>query len=98
MFEIPAAEPTWSAGTAAVEPDEAGPLASPRPTESTSSGPTNAAYVHDDSTNASTANPRVASPNPSATARPPPILPASGVIAGVIAIIAAAAGRVASPA
>ena len=32
MFEMPAAEPTWSAGTAAVEPDDAGPFASPRPT------------------------------------------------------------------
>ena len=48
--------------------------------------------------NASATKPIVASANPSATARPPPILPASGVIAGVMAIIAAAAGSVASPA
>src|SRR3954470_13080052 len=98
MFEIPEACPTWSRGTAAVEPDEAGPLATPRPTASATSGPTNAAYVHDASTNASTTKPAAARPNPSATAAPPPMRPASGVISGVIAIMPAAAGSVASPA
>src|SRR4051794_7414775 len=98
MFEIPEACPTWSRGTAAVEPDEAGPLATPRPTPSATSRPTNAAYVHDASTNPSTANPTAASPKPSATAAPPPMRPASGVISGVIAIMPAAAGSVASPA
>src|SRR4051812_19377214 len=98
MFEIPEACPTWSRGTAAVEPDEAGPLATPRPTASATSGPTNAAHVHEASTNASTAKPTAARPKPSATAAPPPIRPASGVISGVIAIMPAAAGSVASPA
>src|SRR6188472_888939 len=98
MLEIPDAEPTCSGFTAAVEPDDAGPLEMPRPTDSRIIGPTNAMYSHEAWTNASTAKPVVASRKPSATARPPPILPASGVIAGVIAIIAAAAGKVASPA
>src|SRR6188472_1663030 len=69
MFEIPEAEPTWSADTAAVEPEEAGPLEMPRPTESTSSGAMNAAYAHDASTNASAAKPAVARTKPSASAR-----------------------------
>src|SRR6478752_2725794 len=98
MFEIPEAAPTSSADTADVEPDEAGPLATPRPTASTTSGTTNAAYVQDASTNVSAPKPTAASAKPSATARPAPILAASGVMAGVIATMPAAAGSVASPA
>src|SRR3954454_22158652 len=98
MFEMPDAWPTWSAETDEVEPDDAGPLAIPSPTASPTSGRTNAAYVHEASTNASAAKPAVARANPNAMARPPPILVASGVINGVIAIIPAAAGSVARPA
>src|SRR6186713_3369156 len=98
MFEMPDACPTSSGDTAAVDPDDAGPFATPRPIASATSGATKAPYVHDDSTNASTASPRAARPNPSATAAPPPMRPASGVISGVMAIMPAAAGSVASPA
>src|SRR3954447_18214030 len=98
MFEMPDACPTWSGETDAVDPDEAGPFATPRPIASATSGATKAAYVQDASTNASTPNPAAARPNPSATAAPPPMRPASGVISGVIATIPAAAGSVASPA
>ena len=61
------------------------------------SGSTNAAYVHDDSTNASTANPTAARPKPATIAMRVPIFTASGVMSGVTAIIAAAAGSVATP-
>src|SRR5215204_2382844 len=98
MFEMPDAWPTSSGDTDDVDPDEAGPLAMPRPTASATSGATNAAYVQDPSTNASTTKPAVASAKPSATARPAPIFTASGVMTGVTAIIPAAAGSVASPA
>src|SRR4029079_16305275 len=43
MLEIPEACPTWSCGTAEVDADDAGPLASPSPAESTISGTTKAA-------------------------------------------------------
>src|SRR5690242_7612962 len=98
MFEMPEAEPTWSGGTEDVEPDEAGPFEIPRPTAITTIGSTNAAYAHEASTNASQEKPIVASRNPSATARPAPIFPASGVMPGVMMIIPAAAGSVARPA
>src|SRR5215208_3861387 len=98
MFEIPDAAPTWSAETDDVEPAEAGPLAIPRPTARATSGATNATYAHDASTNASAAKPAVARRNPSPTALAPPSLTASGVIAGVMAIMPAAAGNVARPA
>src|SRR3954469_12771470 len=98
MFEIPDAAPTWSGGTADVEPAEAGPLAMPSPTARTTSGAMNATYSHDPWTNASAAEPTVASRTPIPTARAPPILTASGVIAGVMAIMPAAAGSVARPA
>src|SRR3954454_20060888 len=98
MFELPAAWPTWSAETDAVDPDDAGPLAMPRPTASPTSGRTNARYAHDASTNASAAKPAVASAKPNAIARAPPTRLASGVMSGVIAIIPAAAGSVARPA
>src|SRR3954468_17840072 len=98
MLEIPDAEPTCSGSTDAVEPADAGPLATPRPMDRRIIGPTNATYSQEASTNASTAKPIVARRKPSATARPAPIFPASGVIAGVMAIIAAAAGSVARPA
>src|SRR3954465_5087442 len=98
MFDMPAAWPTWSAETDAVEPDEAGPLAMPRPTASPTSGRTNAAYSHDALTNARTAKPAAASTKPRAMARPPPTFAASGAISGVMAIIPAAAGSVARPA
>src|SRR4051812_47966643 len=98
MFDMPEACPTWSRGTDAVDPDDAGPFATPRPIASATSGTTKAAYVQDASTNASAPKPAAARPNPSATAAPPPMRPASGVINGVIAIIPAAAGSVASPA
>ncbi len=38
MLEIPDACPTWSCETAAVDADDAGPFASPSPTESSTSG------------------------------------------------------------
>src|SRR3954447_11171825 len=98
MFEMPAARPTWSSETDEGEPDDAGRLAKPRPTASPTSGRTNAAYVHDASTNARAAKPAVASANPNAIARAPPTRLASGVMSGVIAIIPAAAGSVARPA
>src|SRR5688572_21752313 len=98
MFEMPEACPTSSGDTDDVDPDDAGPFATPRPIASATSGSTKAPYVQDASTNARAANPAAASPNPSATAAPPPMRPASGVISGVIAIMPAAAGRVASPA
>src|SRR3954465_11950701 len=98
MFDMPAAWPTWSAETDEVEPDDAGPLAMPRPTASPTRGRTNAAYVHDASTKVSAAKPAGASAKPIPTARAPPILLASGVMNGVITIIPAAAGRVARPA
>jgi len=62
------------------------------------SGSTKAAYVHDASTNVSAPKPTVAMRKPRATARPPPIFAASGVISGVMAIMPAAAGSVARPA
>src|SRR3954452_10899794 len=98
MFEMPDAWPTWSAETEAVDPDDAGPLAMPSPTASPTSGRTNAAYVHDASTNASAPEPTVASATPKAAAPAAPILVASGVINAVITIIPAAADRVARPA
>src|SRR3954451_5613353 len=98
MFEIPEAWPTWSCGTAEVDADDAGPLESPSPAAIATSGSTNTAYFHDESTKARTAKPTAATPKPIRIARPVPILTAIGVISGVIAIIAAAAGRVASPA
>src|SRR3954453_12457231 len=97
MFEIPDARPTWSAGTLDVEADDAGPFERPRPAERTMSGSTNAAYVQDDSTNASAPTPTAASPKPATIARRVPIFTASGVMSGVTAIIAAAAGSVATP-
>src|SRR5262245_47576672 len=98
MLEMPDASPTWSADTAAVDAEEAGPLQSPRPTERTTSGPTSAAYVQLDCTKAMTANPPAVSTKPSATTLAAPNLTASGVMNGVTAIITAAAGSVARPA
>ena len=99
MFEIPDAEPTWSAETDDVEPADAGPLARPRPTASAISGTTNAAYVprrvHEREVAEADRRERRTR---DATALAPPILAASGVIAGVMAIMPAAAGSVASPA
>ena len=42
MLEMPDAEPTWSAGTDAVEPADAGPLEMPSPTAIAIIGTTNA--------------------------------------------------------
>src|SRR2546423_15031402 len=98
MFEMPDSCPTSSGSTTAVEADDAGPFASPSPTAITTSGITNARYVHDAVTNTKAAHATAARPNPSAIALREPILTASGVMSGVIAIIAAAAGRVARPA
>ena len=78
--------------------DEAGPLASPNPTAIATSGATNAAYSHDAPTNRNTPQPIAARAKPAPIAARLPILTASGVISGVIAIIPAAAGNVASPA
>src|SRR5919112_606730 len=86
MFEIPDACPTSSAETTAVDADDAGPLASPSPTAVAASGATNTAYVHE------------ALAKPTATAFRDPIFTASGVMSGVTAIMAAAAGSVARPA
>src|SRR5436190_24384797 len=97
MFEIPDACPTWSGETLDVEADEAGPFARPRPAASAASGTTNAAYVQEDSTNASAPKPTAARPKPTTIARRVPIFTARGVISGVTAIIAAAAGSVAMP-
>src|SRR5947199_8604900 len=98
MLEMPDAAPTSSTDTAAVDAEEAGPLASPSPAAIAISGSTNIAYVQDASTNARTANPTAANANPAATAIAGPILPASGVISGVMSISAPAAGSVAIPA
>ena len=57
MFETPDAEPTCSAGTHAVDADDDGPLLSPMPTAMATSGRTNAAYRHDDSTRPTAAKP-----------------------------------------
>ena len=97
-IEIPDAAPTWSADTAEVEADDAGPFASPRPTAIRISGITKAGYSHEASTKIRRVDPAVPRMNPSATACREPIFTASGVIAGVIRISAAAAGRVARPA
>src|SRR3954447_9080009 len=98
MFEIPDAWPTWSAGTDEVDAEDAGPFASPRPMAVATRGSTNATYRQDESTNTRAPNPTAASAKPTRIAIPVPILTAMGVISGVIAIIAAAAGSVASPA
>src|SRR5690349_18138069 len=98
MFEMPEAWPTWSASTAAVEADDAGPFATPSPIASAMSGSTKAAYVHDAWTNASAANPTAASANPTTTAVAAPMRAASGAMNGVITIMPAAAGSVATPA
>src|SRR5262249_11341347 len=98
MFEMPEAAPTSFAETELVDADDAGPLASPRPTALAISGSTNAAYAHDAPTNARAPKPTVASRKPIATARAAPTRAARGAITGVIAIIAAAAGSVAIPA
>ena len=84
MFEMPEAWPTWSAGTADVEADEAGPLARPRPAAITASGTTKAAYAQDAWTNASTPKPIAERPKPATIANRVPILTAIGVISGVI--------------
>src|SRR5213079_2534129 len=98
MFEMPDACPTSSGATAAVDADDAGPFARPSPTAIATSGITNARYVHDAVTKTRAAHATAARPNPSAIALREPILTASGVMSGVTAIIAAAAGRVARPA
>src|SRR3954466_5670392 len=100
MFEIPDACPTCSDATTSVEveADDAGPFESPRPAESTMSGITKTAYDQDDVTKASTAKPAAARPKPATIAIRVPILTAIGVMNGVITIIAAAAGSVATPA
>src|SRR3954452_4950789 len=98
MFEIPEAWPTWSCGTAEVDADQAGPLESPSPAAIATRGHTNTAYLQEESTKASTPNAAAAPPNPTMIASSLPILTAIGAFRGVIAIIAAAAGRVASPA
>src|SRR3954447_8933048 len=98
MFEIPDAAPTSSGETEEVDADEAGPFASPSPTATATSGRTNAPYVHDACTNASTAKPTAPTAKPSTIAIRVPMRTAIGVISGVIAIMAAAAGSVARPA
>src|SRR3954464_15639218 len=103
MLEMPEAAPTCSGATDAVEADEAGPLARPRPTATATRGRTNAQYDHPASTKARTPAPtrpgprarRAESRTPSPPACREPIFWASGVISGVMAIIAAAAGSVA---
>src|SRR5436190_133489 len=98
MFEMPDAAPVSRASTDEVDAADAGPFATPSPTAINTSGATNATYVHEAPTKMRMPDPRVATANPSATARPAPILTASRVIKGVTAIIAAAAGSVARPA
>src|SRR3954452_16540084 len=98
MFEMPDAAPVSRASTEEVDADDAGPLAIPSPTAISTSGATNATYAHDAPTKIRIPDPSVATAKPSATARPAPIFIASRVINGVTAIIAAAAGNVASPA
>src|SRR5947208_14831286 len=92
MFEMPEAWPTWSAGTADVEAEEAGPLERPSPAAITASGTMKAAYAQDAWTNARTPKPIAESPKPATIARPVPILTAIGVISGVTRIIASAYG------
>ena len=99
MFEIPDACPTWSCDTtaAAVDADDAGPLARPSPPASTRSGRTKLAYVHDDSTSANAPNPAAPKAKPTTMASLVPMRAASGVISGVTAISPTAAGSVATP-
>src|SRR3954447_1918738 len=98
MFEMPDAAPVSRASPDDVDRDDAGPLATPRPTAISTSGAMNATYAHDAPTKIRIAEPAVATAKPRATARPAPIFIANRVINGVTAIIAAAAGSVASPA
>src|SRR3954454_12046017 len=98
MLEMPDAAPTWSADTADVEADDAGPFDRPSPTPMAISGRTNAPYSQEDCTKASATKPIAPRRKPRPTARREPIFCASGVMNGVMAIIAAAAGSVARPA
>src|SRR4029079_525688 len=72
MLETPEAPPTWFSGTEAVAADDAGPLDIPMPTAMATSGSTNATYVHDAPTNATTTNPIVVRANPAPIVCRPP--------------------------
>src|SRR5436190_3037019 len=98
MLEMPEAAPVSFGSTEDVDAADAGPFAIPSPIAISTSGATKATYIHDAPTKTRIPDPIVAIAKPSATARPGPILSASGVINGVTRIMAAAAGSVASPA
>src|SRR6476469_3728370 len=98
MFETPEADPTWLAGTHAVEADEAGPLDRPIPTATATSGSRKTTYFHEDSTKPIAANPTPVSRKPRVTTSRPPKRPARRGTNGAIATRPAVAGRVARPA
>ncbi len=98
MLETPDAAPTWFSGTDAVAADEAGPLDSPIPTATATSGSTKAAYRQSASANPTAANPTAVSTNPiPMTWRPPNRLATRGT-KGATATNPAVAGSVAKPA
>src|SRR5262245_54983042 len=98
MLDTPEAAPTWSSGTHAVDAAEAGPLDRPIPTAMATSGTTNRAYRHDESTRPTAAKPAEVTRKPSATTWRPPNLVASFGTIGAITTRPTVAGRVASPA
>src|SRR3954454_24107617 len=98
MVEVPDTAPVSRASTEEGDAGDAGPLATPSPTAIRTSGAMKATYAQDAPTKMRIPDPTVATAKPSATARPAPIFIANRVISGVTAIIAAAAGSVASPA
>src|SRR6476659_1528084 len=77
MFETPDAAPTWSADTAAVDADEAGPLDRPMPTAIAISGSRNAEYFQSGLTRPIATKPTVVIRKPSTITRRPPIRAAS---------------------
>src|SRR6478609_3300814 len=98
MFEMPEAWPTSSGDTTDVEAAEAGPFDRPSPAEAITRGATSTAYVQLAWRNDRTTRPSVAATNPMPMAALVPIFTAIGVINGVMAISAPAAGKVANPA
>src|SRR3954453_9980112 len=98
MLDTPDAEPTWCAGTQAVDADVAGPLDKPIPTATAMSGRTNATYRHDPSTSPIQANPTAVTANPAPTTCRPPNRTASRGTRGAHSTSPTVAGSVPSPA
>src|SRR3954467_8898382 len=98
MFDTPEAPPTCAGGTAAVAPEDDGPLESPMPTAIATRGRKNAAYPHEPSTKPTTTNPAVLIANPAAMTGRAPKRPLSAGMNGDTATRPAVAGSVARPA